>query len=136
MKRILAIGFAAGMLLPAAPLSAHHAFTAEFDADQPVKLEGTVSRVEWVNPHIWIHIDVKDKDGKSEEWMVEGGTPNTLLRRGLTTNTLKPSMAIVVTGFRAKDGSRRANGKDLSYPDGRRILLANPGSDAPPAGAQ
>ena len=122
--------------LTAKPVVGHHAFSAEFDAERPVKFKGTVTKMVWVNPHAWIYVDVKRPDGKIEEWMIEAGTPNTLLRRGLTTNTLKPTMQIVVTGFRAKDGSRRANGKDLSYPDGRRILLANPGGDAPAANAQ
>jgi hypothetical protein len=116
-----------GIRLAAVPVHAHHAFGAEFDANKPVKLEGTVSKVEWINPHAWIHIDVKTPDGKVDEWMIEGGTPNTLLRRGITKNSLAVGATIVVDGYQAKDGSMRANGRDLTFPDGRKLFL---GSDS------
>src|SRR6516162_8044071 len=122
MRKRLFMGITAtGFLLATAPVWAHHAFSAEFDADKPLKLEGTISKTEWVNPHAWIHIDVKKPDGKVEEWMIEGGTPNTLMRRGITRDTLKIGTPIVVTGYQAKDGSMRANGRDLTYPDGRKL---------------
>ena len=128
---ILAI-FSLGLALASVPVGAHHAFGAEFDANKPVKLEGTVSKVEWINPHAWIHIDVKMPDGKVEEWMIEGGTPNTLLRRGITKNSLEPGATIVVDGYQAKDGSMRANGRDLTFPDGRKLFLGSEGSTGAP----
>src|SRR5829696_8390918 len=102
--------------------SAHHSFAAEFDANQPIQLRGTVTRVEWINPHTWIHIDVKKADGAVEKWMVEGGTPNTLLRRGLTRNSLPEGTEIVVDGYKAKNGSNRANGRDVTFADGRKLF--------------
>ena len=110
---------------------AHHAFAAEFDANRPVNLEGTVTKMEWVNPHSWIHIDVKKPDGSVEKWMIEGGTPNTLLRRGLKKTDLPPGTMIKVEGFRAKDGERRANGRNLTLPDGRALFFGSSGTGAP-----
>jgi hypothetical protein len=112
-------------------LRAHHAFSAEFDENKPVKLRGTVTRMEWINPHSWIHIDVKKPDGTVEEWMVEGGTPNTLLRRGFSKDSLKPGTEIVVDGFQSKDGRNRANGRDLTLPDGRALFFGSTGTGAP-----
>ncbi|MEO8048899.1 MAG: DUF6152 family protein [Acidobacteriota bacterium] len=126
------IGLALGAaLLVAAPAWAHHAFAAEFDGKKPVKLVGSVSKMEWINPHAWIHIDVKDADGKVTNWMVECGTPNTLLRRGVNKNSVEAGMAIVVDGYQAKDGSNRANGRDVTFPDGRKVFLGNTGTGAP-----
>jgi hypothetical protein len=119
------------LVLAAPPLRAHHAFAAEFDAKKPVRLEGTVTKMEWINPHAWIHIDVKRPDGKVEQWMIEGGTPNTLLRRGFTKNSLQPGTVIVVDGYQAKDGSQKANGRDLTFPDGRKLFLGSSGTGAP-----
>ena len=131
-------GIVAGcaLLLAAAPAWAHHAFAAEFDAKKPVKLQGKVTRVEWINPHAWIHIDAKNADGSSTEWMVEAGTPNTLFRRGLTKDSLPVGTEIVVDGYQAKDGSLRCNSRDLTFPDGRKLFLGNQGSaeGAPDAG--
>ena len=121
----LIVGFG---LAAAAPIWAHHAFAAEFDADKPVKLKGTVTRMEWINPHAWIHIDVKDNDGKVTNWMIECGTPNTLFRRGLNKNSIQAGTEIVVDGYQAKDGSNRANGRDVTFPDGRKLFLANQGA--------
>jgi hypothetical protein len=119
------------LLAAGAAVSAHHSFAAEFDANKPIQLRGTVVRVEWINPHTWIHMAVKDADGKSEEWMIEGGTPNTLLRRGLTKNSLPEGTEIVVDGYRAKNGSNRANGRDVTFPDGRKLFLGSSGTGAP-----
>ncbi|HXH25364.1 MAG TPA: DUF6152 family protein [Vicinamibacterales bacterium] len=129
-KGIVAMA-AAAAALAAAPAAAHHSFSAEFDANQPIQLRGTVVRVEWINPHTWIHIDVKEPDGKVTRWMIEGGTPNTLLRRGLTRDALPPGTEIVVDGYRARNGTNRANGRDLTFPDGRKLFMGSSGTGAP-----
>ena len=98
---------------------AHHAFAAEFDATKPVRFRGTVTKMLWVNPHAWIYMDVKKDDGTVEEWMIEAGTPNTLLRRGFTKESLQPGAEIIVDGYQAKDGERRANGRDVTLPNSR-----------------
>jgi len=108
-----------------AALEAHHAFAAEFDAKQPITLRGTVTRVEWINPHTWIHIDVKNADGTVVEWMIEGGTPNTLLRNGLDRKSLPAGTEIVVDGYCAKSGLNRANGRDIMLADGRKLFLGS-----------
>lgn len=120
-----------GMLSAATPLLAHHAFAAEFDATKPLQLRGTVTKMEWINPHTWIHIDVKGSDGKVQSWMVEGGPPNTLLRRGFTKDSMPVGAEIVVSGFQAKDGSTRANGRDVTFADGRKLFLGSSGTGAP-----
>ena len=113
------------VVLAAVPVSAHHAFAAEFDATKPIKLRGTVTKMEWINPHAWIHIDVKKPDNSLEEWMVEAGSPNTLLRRGLTKDSLKIGTEILVEGYQSKDGSLRANGRNLTLPNGQTLFLSN-----------
>jgi DNA/RNA endonuclease YhcR with UshA esterase domain len=118
-----------GML--AAPLSAHHAFSAEFDANRPVKLKGTVTQWELVNPHSWLHIDVKNEDGTVTNWMIEGGSPNALLRAGLTKHALPKGTEIVVDGYQSKDRGNLAVGKNITFADGKRMLL---GSSAPDGG--
>ena len=121
-------------LVTTTPVRAHHAFASEFDAAQPINLRGTVTRVEWINPHTWIHIAVKDSSGKTVEWMIEGGTPNTLLRRGVDKNSLPAGTEIIVDGYRAKNGTNRANGRDLTLPNGKKLFLGSSGTGAPSDG--
>ena len=111
--------------------SAHHAFAAEFDANKPVNFKGTITRMEWVNPHTWMHISVRNANGTMENWAIEAGTPNVLFRRGFTRDTLKVGTEVVVDGYRAKDGSRRANGRDVTFADGRKLFLGSSGIGAP-----
>ena len=129
---VVAVG--GSLALSAAAVSAHHSFAAEFDANKPVQLRGTVARVEWINPHTWIHIDVKEAGGTTVRWMIEGGTPNTLLRRGITKASLPEGTEILVDGYRAKNGSNRANGRDVTFPDGRKLFLGSSGTGAPKDG--
>jgi hypothetical protein len=128
IARVIAGG---GLLLCTVPAWAHHAFTAEFDAKKPLKLRGTITRVEWINPHSWIHIDVKNPDGTVTNWMVEGGSPNALLRRGVAKETLKAGMEVLVDGYQSKDGSNRANGRDITFADGRKLFVGSSGTEAP-----
>ena len=142
MRTKLILGVAGvGLILAAgAPLVAHHAFGGEFDANRPVLLKGKITKVELVNPHAWIHIDAtevtlagekRDLKGATEAWAVEGGTPNTLLRRGLNRNSLPEGTEIVVDGYRAKNGTNRANGRDVTVPDGRKLFMGSSGTGAP-----
>jgi hypothetical protein len=128
---IVAAGLGLLAALTAAPVAAHHAFNAEFDAKRPVKFKGTVTKMVWVNPHAWIYVDVKKADGSVEEWMVEAGTPNTLLRRGLTRQSLPVGTEITVDGYQSKDGSLRANGRDLTLPNGQTLFIGSSGTGAP-----
>jgi hypothetical protein len=130
----LAIGIAGiGLWLGGAAMSvsAHHAFAAEFDAKKPVEFSGTVTKMEWTNPHVWIHLAVKKSDGTTEEWAFEAGTPNVLFRRGFTKASLLPGTQVKVDGYQAKDGTKRANGRDLTFADGRKLFLGSSGTGAP-----
>ena len=133
MRKRLAVSLGiAGVLMAAAPMWAHHAFAAEFDAQKPVKLKGTVAKVEFINPHSWIHMDVKDTEGKVTRWMVEGGSPNALFRRGVTKDALPQGTEISVDGYQAKDGSNRANGRDITFADGKKLFVGGSNPDEQP----
>src|ERR1017187_5054401 len=129
MKCIAVAGFAS--ILATAPAWAHHAFAAEFDSKKPVHLEGVVTKVELINPHAWIHVDVKGPDGKVTSWMVEAGSPNVLLRRGFTKTSVPVGTPVVVDGYQSKDGSKRANGRDITLPNGKKLFLGSSGTGAP-----
>jgi len=129
--RLFAIAAAAGLLLAAAPLRAHHSFAAEFDVNRPLKLQGTVTKWEVTNPHSWIHMDVKGPDGRVESWAIEGGSPNQLYRLGFTRQSLAPGTEIVVDGFQARDLTNKAVGRNITLPGGRKLFL---GGSAPGAG--
>jgi hypothetical protein len=128
IKPLLAI---AALALAAPSIWAHQSFAAEFDPTKPVKLKGTVTQVEWINPHSWIHMDVKNPDGTVTNWMIEGGSPNALLRRGFNKNSLPVGSEIVVEGYQAKDASNRANGRDLTFANGTKLFLGSANSGAP-----
>jgi len=132
MRSKLAIAVAGAILLLAAvPALAHHAFSSEFDVKKPIHFTGVITKVELVNPHAWFHIDVTGPDGKVTSWMIEAGTPNVLLRRGFTKNSIPVGTQVVVDGFQAKDGSSKGSGRDLTLPDGRKLLIGSDGAGAP-----
>ena len=128
---VAVVGICAWVVGTAVPVTAHHAFAAEFDADSPVEFSGTVTKVEWVNPHVWIHLDVTRDDGTMEGWAFEAGTPNVLFRRGFTRDSLLPGTDVRVDGYQAKDGTNRANGRDITFVDGTKLFLGSSGTGAP-----
>jgi len=135
MRRLLVVtGVGLATLLAAGSVWAHHAFSAEFDAKKPVKLRGVVTKMEWVNPHSWIHLDVKGADGKTEAWMIEAGPPGALVRRGWSKTSIPPGTEILVEGYQAKDGTNKANGRDVTLPDGKRLFVGSSGTGAPADG--
>jgi hypothetical protein len=132
MKTKIALVVAGSALtLSAIPAWAHHAFAAEFDAKKPLHFEGTVTKVELINPHAWIHVDVKNADGTVTNWMVEAGSPNVLLRRGFTKQSVAPGTAVIIDGYQSKDGSSRMNGRDITLPGGQKLFLGSQGTGAP-----
>jgi hypothetical protein len=106
-------------------LSAHHSFAAEFDATKPVLFKGTVTKMDWLNPHVWIHMTVTQPNGTTEAWMVEGGAPTVLFRRGFTKTALLPGTQVVVDGYRAKDGTNKMNAREITLPDGRKLFAGS-----------
>lgn len=127
IKFILAV-LGVALVSAAAPARAHHAFASEFDAKKPVNFTGTVTKMEWINPHAWMHIAVKQPDGTVENWMIEAGSPNSLFRRGINKDTVRVGMEVVVDGYQARDGSRRANGRDVTVPGGGKLFLGSQGT--------
>ena len=124
-------GLGASLVLAVASVSAHHAFSAEFDASKPVTMTGTITKMEWSNPHVWLYVDVKMSDGHIENWAFEAGAPNALFRRGFTRKSMGPGIIVKVDGYRAKDGSHRANGRDLTLADGTKLFMGSSGTGAP-----
>ena len=138
MRARVVIAVIGGMALVGAavavPVVAHHAFSAEFDANRPLHVEGKVVKMEWINPHAWVHVEAMNDDGTMTTWMVEGGTPNTLFRRGFTQDSLAIGTEIVVDGYQAKDGSDKMNGRDLTFKDGTKLFMGSSGTGAPADG--
>src|SRR5579871_1309277 len=133
MKLFALLAGIAALFTASIPAAAHHAFGAEFDANRPILLKGKIVKVEWVNPHTWIHVEIAKEDGSKEVWMVEGGSPNSLLRRGATKNSFPIGTEVVVDGYQARDHSElRANARNVTFTDGRKVFLGSTGTGAPP----
>ena len=127
----MTVGLIAVLLAVSATVAAHHAFSAEFDASKPVALRGTITRMEWVNPHAWIHLEVANEDGTVEQWMIEAGPPGALVRRGWSRDSVVLGTEVLVEGYQAIDGANRANGREVTFPDGRRLFAGSSGTGAP-----
>ena len=132
LRKLTLVVAGLGVMLAAAPAIAHHAFAAEFDANKPVNFKGTVTKMEWTNPHTWLHVDVKKADGTAENWAIEAGTPNVLFRRGVTKQSLKAGTEVLIDGYQAKDGSHRANGREVKMADGSKLFLGGSGGTGAP----
>ncbi len=134
MTRKAALNCAAAclaLLVGLAPVAAHHAFSSEFDASKPVRLRGKITKMEWINPHAWMHMEVAAEDGTTQNWMIEAGPPGALVRRGWRKDSVKPGVEVLVEGYRAIDGSNKANGRDVTLPDGTRLFAGSSGTGAP-----
>ena len=132
MRRSVVLLIAAAALLAVSAQGlAHHAFSAEFDANKPLKLRGNVTKMDWINPHAWLHVDVKGTDGKVVSWMIELGPPNALLKRGWTKTSVPIGIEVIVDGYQSKDGALRANGRDVTLPDGKKMFAGSQGTGAP-----
>ena len=121
----------AALLVTAAPVVAHHAFSAEFDATKPVRLQGVITKMEWINPHAWMHVDVTNDDGTVDSWMVEAGPPGALVRRGWRKDSVRPGTEVFIEGYQALDGTNKANGRDVTLPDGTKLFAGSSGTGAP-----
>ena len=132
---VMVVGVGLGLFLVGASVQAHHAFAAEFDANKPVRLRGTITKMEWINPHSWLHLDVEKDDGTVESWMIEAGPPGALVRRGWSRESVIPGTEVFVEGYQSIDGAFRANGRDVTFPDGRRLFAGSSGTGAPLDGA-
>ena len=139
IHRSLASVTLAALVVTAPSVHAHHAFSAEFDANLPIQVTGTVVKVEWINPHAWVHVEIERDDGATLVWELEAGTPNTLLRRGLTKTLLVPGTPVTVRGYQSKDRlcnpSCKGSGRDITFPDGRKLFMGSSGTGAPRDGA-
>ncbi|MDG2176411.1 MAG: DUF6152 family protein [Gammaproteobacteria bacterium] len=131
-KWLAGLSLLLGMLVTSLPMSAHHAFSAEFDATKPVRIEGKINRMEWINPHSWLHVDVTNEEGGVDTWMVEAGPAGVLVRRGWNRNSIVAGTEVVVEGYQARDGSNRVNGRDVTLPNGERLFAGSEGPGAPP----
>ena len=130
-SNVACAGICLAVLVLLAPLAAHHAFSSEFDAAKPVRLRGKITKMEWINPHAWMHIEVQTEAGETENWMIEAGPPGALVRRGWRKDSVKPGVEVLVEGYRAIDGTNKANGRDVTLPDGTRLFAGSSGTGAP-----
>jgi hypothetical protein len=131
-KWITGLGILSAILVTSLPVSAHHAFSAEFDSTKPVRIEGKINRMEWINPHSWLHVDVTNEAGDVDTWMVEAGPAGVLVRRGWNRDSIVAGTEVVVEGYQARDGSNRVNGRDVTLPNGERLFAGSEGPGAPP----
>ena len=135
MRKMTGWLLGAALLVAAVPAVAHHAFSAEFDATKPVRLQGVITKMEWINPHSWMHVDVTNDDGTVDSWMVEAGPPGALVRRGWRKDSVQPGTEVFIEGYQALDGTNKANGRDVTLPDGTKLFAGSSGTGAPLDGA-